>query len=99
MQQPKLRFKTDDGDDFPNLEVKRLGDITIPYNARNKNTLPLEIYSVNNIVCASFCPRYLLLSAPGKSSGEVQTPVRFQGLFFPEAEAQIHHHKDINQNI
>lgn len=50
MQQPKLRFKTDDGDDFPNLEVKRLGDITIPYNARNKNTLPLEIYSVNNIV-------------------------------------------------
>lgn len=50
MQQPKLRFKTDDGDDFPNLEVKRLGDITIPYNVRNKNTLPLEIYSVNNIV-------------------------------------------------
>lgn len=55
MQQPKLRFKTDDGDDFPNLEVKRLGDITIPYNVRNKNTLPLEIYSVNNI--AGFVPQ------------------------------------------
>lgn len=50
MNEPKLRFKTDNGEKFPNLEVKRLGDITVPYNVRNKNTLPLEIYSVNNIV-------------------------------------------------
>lgn len=50
MNEPKLRFKTDNGEKFPNLEVKRLGDITVPYNVRNKNILPLEIYSVNNIV-------------------------------------------------
>lgn len=50
MKEPKLRFKTDNGDKFPNLEVKKLGDITTPYNVRNKNTLPLEVYSVNNIV-------------------------------------------------
>lgn len=50
MKGPKLRFKTDNGDKFPNLEVKKLGDITTPYNVRNKNTLPLEVYSVNNIV-------------------------------------------------
>lgn len=50
MKEPKLRFKIDNGDKFPNLEVKKLGDITTPYNVRNKNTLPLEVYSVNNIV-------------------------------------------------
>ena len=50
MNEPKLRFKADDGSQFPDLEEKKLGDITSQYKVRNKKRLPLEIYSVNNIV-------------------------------------------------
>ena len=50
MNEPKLRFKADDGSDFPEWEEKKLGDITSQYKVRNKKRLPLEIYSVNNIV-------------------------------------------------
>lgn len=46
----EVRFKADDGSDFPEWEEKKLGDITSQYKARNKKRLPLEIYSVNNIV-------------------------------------------------
>lgn len=50
MHEPKLRFKADDGSQFPDWEEKKLGDITSQYKVRNKKRLPLEIYSVNNIV-------------------------------------------------
>lgn len=50
MIEPKLRFKADDGSQFPDWEEKKLGDITSQYKVRNKKRLPLEIYSVNNIV-------------------------------------------------
>mgnify|MGYP004463519597 CR=1 FL=1 len=50
MNEPKLRFKADDGSQFPDWEEKKLGDITSQYKVRNKKRLPLEIYSVNNIV-------------------------------------------------
>ncbi len=50
MTEPKLRFKADDGSQFPDWEEKKLGDITSQYKVRNKKRLPLEIYSVNNIV-------------------------------------------------
>lgn len=46
----EVRFKADDGSDFPEWEEKKLGDITSQYKVRNKKRLPLEIYSVNNIV-------------------------------------------------
>lgn len=50
MIEPKLRFKADDGSQFPDWEEKKMGDITSQYKVRNKKRLPLEIYSVNNIV-------------------------------------------------
>ena len=46
----EVRFKADDGSDFPEWEEKKLEDITSQYKVRNKKRLPLEIYSVNNIV-------------------------------------------------
>ena len=46
----EVRFKADDGSDFPEWEEKKLGDITSQYKVRNKKRLPLKIYSVNNIV-------------------------------------------------
>ena len=46
----EVRFKADDGSEFPKWEEKKLGDVTSQYKVRNKKRLPLEIYSVNNIV-------------------------------------------------
>lgn len=46
----EVRFKADNGSEFPEWEEKKLGDITSQYKVRNKKRLPLEIYSVNNIV-------------------------------------------------
>ena len=46
----EVRFKADDGSEFPEWEEKKLGDVTSQYKVRNKKRLPLEIYSVNNIV-------------------------------------------------
>ena len=46
----EVRFKDDDGSEFPEWETKKLCEITKQYKVRNKNKLPLEIYSVNNIV-------------------------------------------------
>ena len=46
---PRLRFKRDDGTDYPDWEEKKLGDITYKTGVKNKNNLDLETYSINNI--------------------------------------------------
>ena len=45
---PKLRFKREDGTEYPGWEEKHFSDISIPYSKRNKELLPFEIYSINN---------------------------------------------------
>lgn len=50
-----LRFKNDDGTNFPDWEEKKLGEVTKHYKVRNKKRMPLEIYSVNNI--SGFIPQ------------------------------------------
>lgn len=45
-----LRFKTQNGEDYPLLKKRAMGDLTIEHKERNKMRLPLEIYSVNNTV-------------------------------------------------
>lgn len=45
----ELRFKDDEGKDFPEWEAKTLKDVTFKTDKKNKNRLHLSIYSVNNV--------------------------------------------------
>lgn len=44
----KLRFKDENGKDFPEWEKFKLGDITIKVGQKNKNNEQLPIYSISN---------------------------------------------------
>jgi len=44
----QLRFKDDSGNDFPDWQTKKIGDITTVVNNRNKNNEKLPVYSINN---------------------------------------------------
>jgi type I restriction enzyme S subunit len=44
----KLRFKDENGTDFPNWEEKRLGDLTYKVGRKNKENIQYPIYSINN---------------------------------------------------
>lgn len=46
----EIRFKKDDGMDYAEWEKIELGGLIRQHKIRNKNRLPLEIYSVNNEV-------------------------------------------------
>lgn len=53
MQTPELRFKADDGSDFPNWEEKRLCDISKRITRKNKDNvsdIPLTISSVDGLI-------------------------------------------------
>jgi type I restriction enzyme S subunit len=43
-----IRFKADDGSDFPDWEEKRLGDLTYKVGKKNKENIQYPIYSINN---------------------------------------------------
>lgn len=45
---PKLRFKRDDGRDYPEWEEKHFSDISTAFSERNKEHLDLDVYSINN---------------------------------------------------
>ena len=44
----ELRFKDDNGEDFPDWEVKKLGKLTYKTGKKNKNNIQYPIYSINN---------------------------------------------------
>lgn len=44
----KLRFKDENGKDFPDWEEKRLGDVTYKVGKKNKENVQYPIYSINN---------------------------------------------------
>lgn len=46
----EVRFRREDGTEFPGWVTKRFLDISVPFNKRNKECLNLEIYSINNQV-------------------------------------------------
>ncbi|RCU42300.1 restriction endonuclease subunit S [Chryseobacterium lacus] len=45
----ELRFKDEEGKDFPEWEAKTLKDVTFKTDKKNRNRLNLPIYSVNNV--------------------------------------------------
>lgn len=44
----KLRFKDENGEDFPDWEEKRLGSLTYKVGKKNKENIQYPIYSINN---------------------------------------------------
>jgi type I restriction enzyme, S subunit len=44
----ELRFKADDGSEFPEWEEKTLGEITYKVDKKNKHKEQLPIYSISN---------------------------------------------------
>ena len=42
---PKLRFKADDGSDFPDWEEKTLGEVFIEIKEKNRSELPVLSFS------------------------------------------------------
>jgi|TARA_R110000744_G_scaffold363266_1_gene471555 type I restriction enzyme S subunit len=44
----KLRFKDENGEDFPDWEEKRLGDLTYKVGKKYKENIQYPIYSINN---------------------------------------------------
>jgi type I restriction enzyme, S subunit len=44
----EIRFKDNDGKEFPEWEKKRLGDLTVKVGKKNKDNIKLPIYSINN---------------------------------------------------
>ncbi|WP_063833210.1 restriction endonuclease subunit S [Aureispira sp. CCB-QB1] len=44
----KLRFKDDNGNEFPQWQKKRFGEITSKFSRRNKNLIDAQVYSVTN---------------------------------------------------
>ncbi len=45
----QIRFKQDDGCDFPEWEDKKLGEVTTKTGKKNKNSTKYPVYSINNI--------------------------------------------------
>ncbi len=50
MAAPKIRFKKNDGSDYPAPSKRKLSELTEQYKVRNKSRRDLMIYSVNNKV-------------------------------------------------
>ncbi|MEQ8711431.1 MAG: restriction endonuclease subunit S [Cyclobacteriaceae bacterium] len=46
----EIRFKDENGNDFPEWEEKRLGELTVKTGRKNKENLQLPVYSINNQV-------------------------------------------------
>lgn len=46
----EIRFKDEEGNEYPEWEEKRLGDLTVKKETRNRSGLELPIYSINNKV-------------------------------------------------
>lgn len=44
----QIRFKDDDGKEFPKWEEKRLGELTFKVGKKNKENIPFPVYSINN---------------------------------------------------
>lgn len=44
----EVRFKKEDGSDFPDWEEKKLGELTYPIRVKNKENADLVSYSINN---------------------------------------------------
>ncbi|MFW0740018.1 restriction endonuclease subunit S [Flavobacterium sp. T12S277] len=44
----ELRFKNDDEINYPDWQIKKLGEITLPVSKRNKSNEKLPVYSINN---------------------------------------------------
>ena len=44
----ELRFKDENGKEFPKWEVKKLGEVTFKVGQKNKDNFKLPIYSINN---------------------------------------------------
>ena len=44
----EIRFKDDNGQEFPKWEKKRLGELTYKTGKKNKGSTPYPIYSINN---------------------------------------------------
>ncbi len=45
----QIRFKTEDGNDFPKWERRKLGELTYKTGKKNKDSIKYPIYSINNI--------------------------------------------------
>ena len=44
----QLRFKDENGNDYPEWEVKKLGEITFKTGIKNKDNISYPVYSINN---------------------------------------------------
>ncbi len=44
----EIRFKDDNGQEFPNWEKKKLGELTYKTGKKNNDSTPFPIYSINN---------------------------------------------------
>ncbi len=51
----EIRFKDENGNDFPDWEEKRLGELTSKVSKKNSNSKKLPIYSINNV--SGFLPQ------------------------------------------
>jgi len=45
----EVRFMKDDGSEYPEWKLLRMGEITTSFQKRNKDKLPLDIYSISNV--------------------------------------------------
>ena len=48
MERPRIRFKRDDGTDYPSWRTVPFGELSVPSGIRNKNNADLDSYSISN---------------------------------------------------